>query len=116
MFTTLSTSGSELNLEYVKGVTLGPIVYTLRNRAGGPVDLTNTSIRAWVQKGLMGEKLVDMQVEKMDVNQFSVSLPASSTMDLPNIQLVWGIAIIWSNGQVDSPVYGTLKPVRLVPL
>lgn len=116
MFTTLSTNGSELNLEYVKGVTLGPIVYILRNRAGEPVDLTGTQIKAWVQRGLMGEKLVDMVVEKPDINRFSVTLPASETFSLPTMQLTWGIAITWPSGQIDSPIYGSLQPVRLVPL
>lgn len=116
MFTTLSTSGKELNLEYVKGVTLGPIAYTLRDRAGAPVDLSGAQVRAWIQKGLMGEKLVDMVVEKPDINRFSVVLPASETLNLPTVQLTWGIAIIWPTGQIDSPIYGSLQPVRMVPL
>lgn len=116
MYTTLATSGKELNLEYVKGVTLGPIMYILRDRAGEPVDLSGAQVRAWIQRGLMGEKLVDMVVEKPDVNRFSVALPASETLNLPPVQLAWGIAIIWPTGQVDSPIYGSLQPVRLVPL
>ncbi len=115
MFTTLSTSGSELNLEYVKGVTLGPIAYVLRTRDGLPVDLTGATIRAWVQQGLMGEKVVDMQVEKTDVNRFSISLSADATSVLPMMQLSWGVVIAWPSGQMDSPIYGSMKPVRMVP-
>jgi hypothetical protein len=115
VFTTLSTSGSELNLEYVKGVTLGPISYVLRTRDGLPVDLTSATIRAWVQKGLMGDKVVDMQVEKTDVNRFSISLSAAETFGLPPMPLSWGVVIAWPSGQMDSPIYGGLNPVRVVP-
>ncbi len=116
MFTTISTAGQELNLEYVKGITLGPIVCTMSTRDGEPVDMGSARVLAWVQRGLMGEKVVDMEVVKVTPSKFSITLGAQQTMDLPNTPLVWGVAIIWSNGQLDSPLFGNMKAVRLVPL
>jgi hypothetical protein len=113
----LSGAGRQLDLEVVRGTTLGPYRFRMRNRrTGAPVNLAGATVRAWVQRGASGAKIVDLSVTIELPDVFVISLDPAGTVIIPATRAVWGMTIEWSNGHVDPPVWGNLSAPREVPM
>jgi hypothetical protein len=109
----LSFIGRRLDLEIRQGAGLPPQRFTIRHKQdGSPINLTGAEVRAAVRRGLSGPKIADLAVTVELPNVFYISLAPAAAATIQVAKATWGLEIIWSNGDVHSPVYGEFSIAR----
>jgi hypothetical protein len=118
--------GKELNLTIRQGATFGPIVCTLKDSAGSPVDITGFTVRAQIRKTPFTRKATGCAATCLIVNgpagQFSFEFLAEDTALLqvgdtessPESQYQWDLEIEQPDTRVIPVVYGTVSVFREV--
>lgn len=118
--------GKELNLTIRQGATFGPIVCTLKDSTGTPVDITGFTVRSQIRKSPFYRKATGCAATCAIVNgpagQFSFEFLAADTTllqvgeteDAPESQYQWDLEIEQPDGRVIPVVYGTVKVFREV--
>ena len=118
--------GKELNLTIRQGATFGPIVGTLKDSGGTPVNITGYTVRAQIRKTPFTRKATGCTATCLIVNgpagQFSFEFLAADTAllqvgdteDSPESQYQWDLEIEQPGGRIIPVVYGTVKVFREV--
>ena len=121
--------GLELNLQIRQGVTLGPVVLTLTDADGAPIDLTGSQFRGQIRKTrgattVAGEfefNILDPLAGKVSVDiseAVSLAIPCGETTRDPLSQYVYDILMDNISGVPFPVMYGTvyvLKGVTRAP-
>lgn len=120
------TKGQELNLTIRQGATFGPIVCTLKDHLGTPINITGFTFAAQVRKTPSSRKATGFAATCTIVNaalgQYSFEFPAASTAalevgDTENSEdslYYWDMEMIQADARVIPLVYGSVKVFREV--
>ena len=118
--------GKELNLTIRQGATFGPIVCTLKDSAGTPVNITGYTVAAQVRKTPFTRKASGFAATCVIVNgaagQFSFEFEAEDTAKLivgesendTDSLYYWDLELIQPDARVIPVIYGTVKVFREV--
>lgn len=117
MAKTIGTIGSELNLKFRQGATFGPYNLTIKDAAGLPVNLTNTTFTGKVKKSYTSsEILAQIVFTPVDLinGQVSISIPSTVTANIKgnpngNADYIWDAEMTDINNQVEPLFYGTVE-------
>ena len=122
----LVNKGKELNLTIRQGATFGPIVCTLKDSTGTPVNITGYTVAAQVRKTPFTRKASGFAATCVVVNgaagQFSFEFEADDTATLivgnsetdPESLYYWDLELIQPDTRVIPVIYGTVKVFREV--
>ncbi len=118
--------GKELNLTIRQGATFGPIVCTLKDSAGNPVNITGYTVAAQVRKTPFTRRASGFAATCVIVNgaagQFSFEFEAEDTAklivgesenDIDSLYY-WDLELIQPDTRVIPVIYGTVKVFREV--
>lgn len=117
--------GQELNLTIRQGATFGPVVCTLKDELGTPLDITGATFSAQIRKTPSSRKATGISAETAIVDaltgQFSFTFLATDTATLScgDTELSTDSLYYWdlemTQGDVVTPFcYGTVKVFREV--
>ena len=118
--------GKELNLTIRQGATFGPIVCTLKDSTGAPVNITGYTVAAQVRKTPFTRKASGFAATCVVVNgaagQFSFEFEAEDTAKLiagesendTDSLYYWDLELIQPDTRVIPVIYGTVKVFREV--
>jgi hypothetical protein len=118
--------GQELNLTIRQGATFGPVVCTLKDNAGNPINITGYTVRASIRKSPFSRKLTGCNATCIITNaaagQWSFEFTAADTALLaagdnensPESLHQWDMEIQEPSGKIIPVVYGTVKVFREV--
>ena len=118
--------GKELNLTIRQGATFGPIVCTLKDSTGTPVNITGYTVAAQVRKTPFTRKASGFAATCVVVNgaagQFSFEFEAEDTAKLivgesendTDSLYYWDLELIQPDTRVIPVIYGTVKVFREV--
>ena len=118
--------GKELNLTIRQGATFGPIVCTLKDSTGTPINITGYTVVAQVRKTPFARKASGFAATCVIVNgaagQFSFEFEAEDTAKLvagesendADSLYSWDLELIQPDTRVIPAVYGTVKVFREV--
>lgn len=117
--------GERLDLLIRQGATFGPVVMTITNPDGSPVNLLDSVFRGQIRKffnsptieativasvtnGLLGQVTFSIPAEQTEV------LVAGSDEEQPESQYVWDLEALEQGGRVVPYLYGNVKVFREV--
>ena len=118
--------GKELNLTIRQGATFGPIVCTLKDSTGTPVNITGYTVAAQVRKTPFTRRASGFAATCVIVNgaagQFSFEFEAEDTAKLivgesendTDSLYYWDLELIQPDTRVIPVLYGTVKVFREV--
>lgn len=118
--------GKELNLTIRQGATFGPIVCTLKDSTGTPVNITGYTVAAQVRKTPFTRRASGFAATCVIVNgaagQFSFEFEAEDTAKLivgesendTDSLYYWDLELIQPDTRVIPVIYGTVKVFREV--
>ena len=118
--------GKELNLTIRQGATFGPIVCTLKDSTGTPINITGYTVAAQVRKTPFTRKASGFAATCVVVNgaagQFSFEFEAEDTAKLivgesendTDSLYYWDLELIQPDTRVIPVIYGTVKVFREV--
>ena len=118
--------GKELNLTIRQGATFGPIVCTLKDSAGTPVNITGYTVAAQVRKTPFTRRASGFAATCVIVNgaagQFSFEFKVEDTAKLivgesendTDSLYYWDLELIQPDTRVIPVIYGTVKVFREV--
>lgn len=115
--------GLELNLQIRQGATLGPVVLTLTDAAGVPIDLTGSQFRGQIRKtrgatAVVGDfefNILEPLAGKVaiDVTEaVSLAIPCGETTRDPLSQYVYDILMDDISGVPFPVMYGTVSVLK----
>ena len=115
--------GLELNLQIRQGVTLGPVVLTLTDADGAPIDLTGSQFRGQIRKTRGSATAVaeftftttDPLVGKVSfglADDVSATIPCGETTRDPLSQYVYDILMDDISGTTFPVMYGTVSILK----
>lgn len=118
--------GQELNLTIRQGATFGPIICTLKDSLGSPINITGYTFRAQIRKTPSSRKATGCSATCVVVNgaagQFSFEFTAADTANLvagldensEDSLYYWDMELQQPDTKVMPLVYGTVKVFREV--